>query len=166
MFRPSLALTLTLAAAAVTGGCYSPGGGFMSHTGGPQTWTSNEMMQKTITMVDLRSNEVFFTIDIPPGKQLVVDFDEGEGDDPVYTPDLMRYAILDQGTKTGKLRNAMTVPNAASRRVEVTLHRGVQYTTAPPELPLRTDQAADRPDWWTPEGGPMPESNVVEMYDN
>ena len=97
---------------------------------------------------------------------MVVDFDKGEGDDPVERPDLLKYAIMEQGKTTGKLPNAMSVPNAACRRLDVTLHTGVQYAGAPPQRLLRTDEVQDRPDWWTPQGGPLPEDKTVEMYDD
>jgi hypothetical protein len=74
--------------------------------------------------------------------------------------------MMDRGKRYGKLGNSMTVPNAASRRLEMTLRQGVEYTAASAMRPLRTDEAADRPSWWTPEGGPMPENRTVEMYDN
>jgi hypothetical protein len=100
---------------------------------------------------------VIFTIDIPAGKQLTLDFVKGKGDDPVYSPDLMRWEIFDQGTTTGKLRNAMSVPRAASRRIDMTLRPNIEYVTGSPDRELRTDQLADRPDWWTPAGGALPD---------
>lgn len=172
MIRKSTAARLLLVTALTGGlagelaGCYSPGGGFMPRAGGSTTYYSNEMMQKTITMVDTRTNEVFFSMDVPPGKQLVIDFDEGEGDNVVATPDLLRWEVMDLGTMTGRLHNSKTVPNASSRRVDVTLHRGTTFANAPPELPLRTDQTRDRPEWWTPAGGPMPEDKRTKLYDN
>jgi len=164
--RLPFAFTLSYVLGLALAGCYSPGGGFMPRAGGSTTYYSTEMMQKSITMVDTRTNEVFFTMDIPPGKQLVIDFDAGEGDNPVTTPDLLRWEVMDQGTMTGRLHNSKTVPNATSRRVDVTLHHGTTYANAPPELPLRTDQVRDRPEWWTPAGGPMPEDKRTKMYDN
>jgi len=96
-------------------------------------------------------------VDIPAGRHLTIDFVAGAGDDPVYSPDLMRYEVFDQGTTWGALRNSMTVPTASSRRIDVTIRQGPEYITAVPDRELRTDELADRPDWWTPEGGEMPE---------
>ena len=158
----ALAVAFTLGA----GGCHSPGGGWLPMSGGSQTYSSTEMMQKTVTMIDQRTNEVFFSIEIPPGKQLSIDFDKGEGDDPVNTPDLMYYEIMDAGTSCGKLHNSMTVPNATCRLIKVDLRRGVEYAPGKPDRELRTDETADRPAWWTPEGGPMPEDKKTAMYDN
>jgi hypothetical protein len=161
--------TMLLAAALATAlpfGCHRPQGAMMSYTGGSYTYFSTEMAPKSVRLVDLRSEEVVFSMDIPVGKQLTIDFLEEKGDDPVYTPDLMRYEVWDIGTETGKLTNAMTVPGAHSRRIEISLRQGPEYVAAPAADALRTDELEDRPDWWTPEGGKMPEDmRGVENYD-
>lgn len=172
--RSAFALTGCLALAAIGcvalfTGCHATnnGGGALSYTGGPQTIASTEYMQKSVRMVDMRSGEVFFSIDIPPGKQLTYDFDRDEGDDAVYTPDIMRYEVKNIGDKSGKLGSAMTVPNAASRRVEVFVKQGTQYSNESPEsAALRTDTPADRPDWWSARGGALPEQKSHAVYDN
>lgn len=164
--RSIIAVCAGLFACGFVAGCHSPKGGAMPASFGSSTYYSTETQPKTISMIDLRTEEVFFEIDIPPGKQLTFDFVSGRGDDPIYTPDLMRYQVFDLGTQTGRLRNAMSVPNAASRRIDVRIRRGVEYAEAPPERPLRTDEVSDRPDWWTPEGGPLPEQNPASLYDN
>ena len=167
MLKTVCVVTLCMAACTISG-CYSPGGGFMSASGGPQTYVSTEVMQKTITMVDTRTGKVFFgPLDVPPGKQLVIDFDKGEGDDPVNTPDLLHWEILDAGTSGGKLHNAMSVPNGPSRKIDVTLNRNVKYAPENAQYrSLRTDEINDRPDWWTPEGGPVPKDVRTGMYDD
>src|SRR5688572_21341055 len=159
--RPAIAL-----AAIALSACHSPSGGIMPYTGGPSTYYSTEMMQKTVSVVDTRTGEVVFLVDVPAGKQLTFDFATGEGDDPVQRPDLMRYEIMELGTRVGKLHNAITVPNAASRRVDVALRSAASYASQPPQRPLRADELADRPDWWTAQGGPMPQDNKTELYDD
>lgn len=152
-------------AVSILPGCHSPRGGFMPASFGSTTYHSTETSPKTITMIDLRTDEEIFVMDIPPGKQLTLDFVPDGGDDPVYTPDLMRYQVWDIGTSWGRLRNSMTVPPASARRIEVSIRRGIEYREAPPEEQYRVDEA-DRPDWWTPEGGPMPNDHPAEMYDH
>jgi hypothetical protein len=167
MCKSACPIVLALGVIAVTlAGCHTPSGGIMPFTGGSTTYYSTEMMQKTVTLVDLRSGEVLFAIDVPVGKQLTIDFDKEEGDDPVNRPDLMRWEIMEQGTSIGKLDNQMSVPNAASRRVDVTLRHGPAYAGAQPPRPLRSDETANRPAWWTPEGGPMPEDKAAKLYDD
>ncbi len=151
------------------GGCHATnnGGGLASYSGGPQTIASTEKIQKSVRMIDMRSDEVFFAIDIPPGKQLTFDFDSGDGDDAVYTPDIMRYEVKDSKDNFGRLSNAMTVPNAASRRVDVFVTQSVQFANQPPgTTALRTDTPDDRPDWWTPRGGALPDQRTNQIYDN
>lgn len=160
MIGTALAATLGLA------GCYTPSGGWMPYTGGPSTYFSTQMMQKTVTLIDKRTNEVFFSLDIPADKQLVIDFDAGDGDDPVNRPDMMYYEVMPMGKETGKLHNSMPVPPAACRLVKVDVRQGVEYATSQPDRQLRTDEVQDRPDWWSPNGGPMPEDKKTTMYDN
>ncbi|MHC5024002.1 MAG: hypothetical protein ACYTGG_08830 [Planctomycetota bacterium] len=149
-------------------GCamHTPEGGSMPFTGGSHTFYSTETSPKTVSIIDLRTDEEIFKVEIPVGKQLTFDFVEELGDDVVYTPDLMRYEIWPIGTKTGKLRNALSVPNAASRRIDVQVRVGIEYAQSPTDRRLRTDELIDRPDWWTPDGGPLPDSDTAELYDN
>lgn len=145
-------------------GCHGPGGAFMPYTGGTQTYRSYESLPKTVQLIDARTGDVLFHQDIPPGQQLTIDFIAGGGDDAVQTPDLMRWQVWDGGRRYGKLRNAMSVPNAASRRLDVFLRDGMEYAPVPPNERYRTDQVQDRPDWWTPEGGPLPTEDK-HIYD-
>jgi hypothetical protein len=128
-------------------GCYSPKGGLMPASGGPQTYYSYETLPVTITIIDLRSNEEIFTMNVPPGKQLTFDFLDGEGDDPAYTPDLMRFEVFDMGTDSGKLRNTLSVPSAHSRRIDVTYRHEYEYRTAQGNVPFHPDQIVNRPSW-------------------
>jgi hypothetical protein len=137
-------------------GCYRPQGALMPTSGGAQTYFSTEALPKTVKVMDLRTGETIFTLDIPAGKQLTLDFQAGEGDDQIGSPDLMRYEVFDLGTETGKLRSAMSVPGAVSRRIDVFIRQGPEYALGVPDRPLRTDELIDRPDWWTPRGGPLP----------
>jgi hypothetical protein len=168
MLKSVLILLACLTAPGLLGGCYSPGGGMLGGTGGPQTYRSTETMQKTITMVDVRTEKPFFgPLEIPAGKQLTIDFATGEGDDPINTPDLLQWELLEYPTKSGRLLNAMSVPNAASRRIDVTLTHAIKYANVDAQhRPLRTDEVQDRPDWWTPEGGPLPKDERTNMYDD
>ena len=113
-------------------GCYSPGGGWFPHSGGPQTYFSTETRPTTVTIVDTRNGETIFTMEIPVGRQLSLDFDEKQGDDPTQTPDVMRYRLFEIGTQIGMLDNSIPVPNATSRRIDVHYRPAPE---APPPLP-------------------------------
>jgi hypothetical protein len=159
-------LACSLAASFAILGCHRPQGAMMAYTGGSHTYFSTEKQPKTVRVIDLRTEEVLFSMDIPAGKQLTMDFVPGEGDDPVYTPDLMRYQVWDIGTETGTLQNSLTVPAAGSRRIDVFMRQGTEFAEASPERVLRADEVGDRPDWWTSEGGEMPEDpKGVSNYD-
>ena len=159
--------TLSLMAVMTLAGCYTPEGGWAPYTGGASTYISTEFRPCTVTVVDARTDEPFFTIEVPPGKQLTLDFKRGRGDDPILTPDLMRYRVFPIGTIGGSLTNALSVPDAASCRVDVDFRPGPEYAPAPPDKLLRTDQLADRPEWWTPQGGPIPDPTPgTSLYDD
>ncbi len=138
----------------------------MPFTGGSSTYYSTISRPTTVTLVDTRTEEAIFSIEIPVGKQLSLDFVEGKGDDPVETPDLMRYQLFEIGTTSGKLRNAMTVPAATARRIDVDYRHGAEPMSIPARQALRTDQLPERPAWWTPRGGPLPQDAAMTMYDD
>jgi hypothetical protein len=93
--------TISLAATTLLlAGCYSPRGGIYPYSGGGYTYVSSEMRPVTIAVVDTRTEKPFFKLEIPAGKQLTMNFLEGEGDDPVERPDRMVWSIWDAGTST------------------------------------------------------------------
>ena len=159
-------VTLLLAGPALSG-CYSPGGNIFHVAGSAMTYYSTQLMPATVTLVDTRTEEAFFSVEIPPGKQLTLDFVRDDGDDPVKTPDLMRYEIFKLGTSTGSLKNSLTVPNAACRRLDVDYRAAPEAVPVPHEQALRLDTEANRPSWWTPLGGERPEADRTKSaYDD
>lgn len=144
-------------------GCYSPGGGLFKRSGGGYTYISTEMRPVTITVVDTRTEQPFYKLEIPPGKQLTMNFLEGKGDDPVLRPDRMVYSIFDAGKSTGRLTNQLTCPPAACRRIDYTIRPAPEYRDEPPEFIDRVDGYGGKPPWWTPAGGPLPPE--TKFYD-
>jgi len=163
--RQGLQLLIWLTALATILGCYAPDGGFMAASGRGFTYQSTSMQPLTISVIDTRTEEPFFTMEIPPGKQLTFNFKSGGGDDPVYTPDRMVYAVWDNGEMIGHLDNQLTCPNASCRRIDVEIRKGPVWPEPDPAVRLRTDQAADRPAYATDKGGPIPDANK-KQYDN
>ena len=151
-------------------GCYTPGGGLMASSSGlfsALTYYSTAEEPKTLAVIDLRNGDVIFEMKIPVGKQLVLQFFEGSRDDPVYTPDLMKYQVADIGTKSGSLPNSVTVPDAYSRRIDLFLRTGEKYEAPEPNRQLRTDELLDRPPGWTPTGGKGDhQPDPMETYDD
>jgi len=134
-------------------GCYTPQGGLMPASNGALTYYSTADEPKTVALIDMRNGENVFEMKIPIGKQLVMNFVADGGDDPVYSPDLMKYEIMEIGTQVGSLNNSVTVPDAYSRRIDVFMRQGERYEAPEENRPLRTDEMADRPAGWTPQGG-------------
>lgn len=155
---------LGLVGAGLLGGCHRPQGALVPYPGGSLTYYSTEDQPKSVTVVDTRSDEVVFAMDIPVGKQLSMNFQADAGDDPVERPDLMRYEIWDIGTRYGRLRNTVTVPNANSRRVDMYLRNAPEYAEYPDDHQYRTDDDEDRPDWWSERGGVKPDDNGRTIY--
>ncbi len=152
---------------AAVAGCYAPDGGAMPNSGRGFTYISTSMQPLTISVIDARTDEAFFIMDIPPGQQLTFNFLQGGGDDPVYTPDRMVYAVWEAGTYFGNLDNQLSCPPAAARRIEVDIRK-------PPVWPepdattrlrrIRTDQAATLPPYATTQGGTVP-AKSSNQYD-
>jgi hypothetical protein len=152
----------------VLGGCHSPRGALMPSSHGSITYESTELGPKTVTLVDTRTEEALHVFEIPPGRQLTLQFFADEGDDPVHTPDLMMWQELDLGTSVGKLRNSMTVPNAVCRRLDVDIRSGPESAPKPPSEQYRVDELNERPAWWRSDtgGGPVPDPDSKNIYDN
>ena len=71
-----LIMLLTILTAA---GCsfHKPGGTLFRGTGDTTTIESTERVQKSVTLVDIRSGEILVSIDVPIGKQLTWDIVPG-----------------------------------------------------------------------------------------
>ena len=145
-----------VAATLVLAGCYGPRGAIYPYSGSGYTYVSSEMQPVTVTLVDTRTEEPFFKMEIPVGKQLTLNFLEGKGDDPVERPDRMVYAIMDAGTSTGRLTNQLTCPPRGSRRIDYALRSAPEAREMPVDYEQRIDAVQGRPAWWTPAGGEIP----------
>ncbi len=121
-------------------GCYNPGGGFMPQTGRGFTYISTSMQPLTISVIDVRNDQAFFSMEIPPGQQLTFNFLPGGGDDPIITPDRMVYAVWPAGTQNGTLDNLLTCPPASARRIEMDIRKGPIWPEPDPSVRLRTDR--------------------------
>ena len=131
-------VVLGLAAAAGTTGCYSEGGSGFSED--QFVYVSRPQQPWTVTLRDTRTDKEFWTVQVPVGKQLVVRFVPEGGTRDSYTPDLMKWAIMNDGAEMDHLGNTMPVPPANSRRLDPVIR-------PTPELPDRMANAT------TPSGG-------------
>lgn len=95
------------------------------------TFVSDSHAPKTITIVDTRTDEAVFAMDIPVGQQLVINFDDKSARRDEYMSGQMRWAVMPAGNRFGTLRNRVDVPPAHSRRIDMTLRDGPEVATAP-----------------------------------
>ena len=95
------------------------------------TYVSSAHAPKTITVVDTRTDEVVFAVDIPVGQQLVVNFDDKKADREKYMSGTMRWGVMKAGTRFGNKRNQVEVPPARSRRIDMVIRDGPEVSTPP-----------------------------------
>ena len=161
---PCIVLTLI----AMMTGCqmYTPGGNpFFNGPNSAATYQSTEEFPKTVALIDTRSGERLFIVEVPVGKKLVIDFVKDSGDNTVLTPDLMMWEVFSSDVGYGPLSNSMTVPNGWSRRINVTLRESSEYANPITDRPLRIDEVNDQPDWWTSDGGELDSTDPLNGYD-
>jgi len=124
-----LVMVVGLAMSSLLGGCgvpwYQPGD--QLYPGSTHIWTSEEHRPSTVTLFDTRTGDAIWSMEIPPGQWLATKFVDGGGDDDVLRPDRLDYHLFAAGTRMGKLRSGMSVPNAESRRWELTVRDGIEY---------------------------------------
>jgi hypothetical protein len=99
------------------------------------TYVSLPHQPKSVSVIDTRTQEVIFSMDIPVGQQLVMNFDdkkEAEAKDR-YMPATMRWALMPAGNRYGSLSNRLSVPAASSRLVEWDIRPGPEVS-APPQV--------------------------------
>ncbi len=110
-------------------GCYFEGGPMASAD--RFTYVSTSWQPKTLSVIDTRTGETIWSVDVPVGKKLVMDFNpapSSEIDDDPTRPDVMLWDIIEPDQYFGALQNKMRVPGRTVRRVEMTLR-------PTPELP-------------------------------
>jgi len=107
------------------------------------TFQSTAAVPKTVAIVDTRTGEAVFELDIPLGKQLSIEFfkysTSGERDGP---PNYMKYTVHALGRTIGSLDETVDLPAAWNRRLDVFMRSPEDYT---PMDPTRTVEPLDVP---------------------
>lgn len=124
MRRPALLLSLACSTLALSG-CHYEGGPLYSAD--RFTYVSREWQPWTISLIDTRTGESLWSVDVPVGQKLVVGFREGAGPNS-FKPDMMDWGLMAHDRTFGERPNQLPVPPAGSRRIEPTLR-------PTPELP-------------------------------
>lgn len=148
--------TFTLTIATCVVGCYSPAGGAFPTSGRGFVYISTPTRPVTIAVVDTRTNEPFFAMDIPPGKQLTFKFIEGTGSDARADPTKMLWEVWDAGTEFGSLSNQLICPPASCRRIDVTYRPAPEDVPDDPTLLVPPAAAAPKSGPQSPAGAPLP----------
>lgn len=122
--------------------------------GGPQrtidefTYISTPWEPLSVTLYDRREDTPLWTVDVPIGSKVSIRFYENrETSGSVLRPDIMRWEIFDQSIRNTRLTNAMSVPPADSRLLQVTLRE--ETPQFPDELPEPTE-LVDPDRTWVP----------------
>lgn len=119
------------AALAIAPGCMTPGGTFYSADS--HTFVSTEWQPWTVTLIDTRTGEPVWSVDVPVGKELTVRFRAGSGPNE-NKPDMMSWGIAESKSSalSASPTNQIPVPGKATRRLETTLRHTPEMPGAMP----------------------------------
>ena len=115
--RLATLLGASILATSLLGACHMQGGSLYSDD--KHTYVSTSWRPWTVSLVDTRTGEAVWSMDVPVGRQLVVQFREGSGPNE-FKPDMMDWMLMEPG-RGGALRNQIPVPPASARRLEPVL---------------------------------------------
>ncbi|KAA0217282.1 MAG: hypothetical protein DYG94_01390 [Leptolyngbya sp. PLA3] len=107
-------------------GCmYRPGGAMMSLD--RFTYESTVYEPKTLTLIDTRTSEVLWTMEVPVGQRVTVEFYENKSKGYADYPDVMRWEVQKADALDSVLRSQISVPDRWSRRLDMTLREVPEF---------------------------------------
>lgn len=102
------------------------------------TYESTTWSPKTVELIDTRTDQTMWSVDVPVGKKLTIDFsDVPNPADPAY-PDSMRWVVQPINRNSWGGAQSMAVPNRHGRLVQMTLRSA-------PEMPAQTAATPEPP---------------------
>lgn len=124
--------TATLAATMLAvGGCLFPavsgnyeGGSRASND--KHVYVSRPHSPKTVSLVNTTTSETLWTVEIPVGEQLVLQFYDKKHDDPIMSSN-MRWEVMEETTTARPLKNVMTVPGRNYRRLDLEIRPAPEF---------------------------------------
>ncbi|MGP1271818.1 MAG: hypothetical protein ACTS22_00645 [Phycisphaerales bacterium] len=133
-------LTLALAGATALTGCYSIGGVPASRD--RYFYESTPHLPATVSVLDTRTGEVVWSIDVPVGRKLGLQFFDDRRPDGATEarPSMMRWRVGALDESIGSLDNEIAVPNATARKLHYEVREGPEFAQGPATFP-----AADLP---------------------
>jgi hypothetical protein len=120
-------LTAAVLAASALGGCYTSGRSGVGHIYESTTWSP-----KTLTLVDTRTGETAWSVDVPVGQAIMVTFSEGTGPNE-FRPDEIRWEMAPIGRQIVTPMNAQPCPPAYARRIDMTLRSAPEAVSSNPD---------------------------------
>lgn len=104
---------------------YRPGGSMMSLD--RFTYESTVYEPKTLTLIDTRTSEVLWTMEVPVGQRVTVEFYENKSKGYPDYPDVMRWELQKATATDSVLRSQISVPDRWSRRLDMTLRAAPEF---------------------------------------
>lgn len=157
------------AGALVLAGCgYYEGGNMRSMD--RHVFVSTSWQPKTVNLVDTRNGETIWSVDVPVGQKLAMEFVDNKNvvdERPAnsWLPDTMRWGLGSAEHTSLSLSNEMSVPPASVRRIEWTL-RPVPESPAAADAMTGEDVYVlpeDALPEATPEGAPAQEPETIDI---
>lgn len=113
-----------LLSASLAGCGYYEGGNMRSLD--RHVYVSTTWQPKTVNLVDTRTGETVWSMDVPVGQKLAMEFVDNERvidsrPHDAWLPDTMRWGLGDSKNTSMSLANEISVPPASIRRIEWTL---------------------------------------------
>jgi hypothetical protein len=149
---------VVLPLAAGLAGCQNEGGGYASLD--RYVYVSRAWEPKTITLIDTRTGESLWSVDIPVGRELYLGFSKGTGPNE-YKPDEVIWEMRENGKRFGSSDNRMPCPPRDARRVDMTLRSKPEMPGTPvPGNPFRSssEPTTTSPGYAAPVKGPYIDS--------
>lgn len=157
---------LALIAMASLGGCISADNALgLQSSGRPETYLSTPGVPQSIAVVDTRTGETVWAMDIPVGQQLTLHFrDVGKRSNELGY-DEMEWQLNAIGSPSRTLSNAMRVPPAYARRIDGSVRQpefgpvvsdasrpqpAAPAPSAPTSMPWQAPPTIDLPDAESP----------------
>jgi len=85
------------------------------------TYVSTPDQPLTITLIDTRTDEIVWSIDVPVGKQLSMMFKRDKGAEGEFMPDLLTWDLFEPRKRFGKRAQSQPVPPEGARLLDVTI---------------------------------------------
>lgn len=152
-------IVLAPLALATLGGCMGYGAGGPMASKDQFTYESSPTMPQSVSVVDTRTGETVWAMDIPVGQQLTLVFKNAGKKSNELGYDEMQWQLNVIGAPGRSLGNAMRVPPAYARRLDGTIRE--------PEFgPVVATNAQPRPAAEAPSGMPWQAPPTIDLPEN